>query len=89
MNLDAKKHLRTLVGQVVSSKMDKTIAVRVERTVKHPLYGKYIKRSVKLLAHDESNECQEGDSVVIQSSSPLSKRKAWRLLRIAERAVKI
>jgi len=77
---------RTLVGRVVSTKMDKTIAVRIERQVEHPLYKKYIRRSTKLLAHDDSNECGEGDLVAIEECRPLSKRKAWRLQRIIERA---
>lgn len=77
---------RTVTGRVVSSKMDKTITVRVERLVKHPLYGKYIRRSTKLHAHDENNECNEGDVVVIQECRPLSKTKSWRLVKIVERA---
>ncbi len=77
---------RTLTGRVVSDKMDKTITVVVERLVKHPLYGKYIRRSTKLHAHDENNECREGDVVVIQECRPLSKTKSWRLVRIVERA---
>ncbi len=77
---------RTLTGRVVSDKMDKTITVVVERLVKHPLYGKYIRRSTKLHAHDENNECREGDVVVIQECRPISKTKSWRLVRIVERA---
>lgn len=77
---------RTLTGTVVSNKMDKTIAVVVERLVKHPQYGKYVRRSTKLLAHDEANACQEGDVVAIAESRPLSKRKAWRLVEIVKRA---
>ncbi len=76
---------RTFVGQVVSNKMDKTIAVLVERKVVHPLYKKYVRRSTKLLAHDEANECQEGDVVAIEECRPLSRRKSWRLQRIIER----
>lgn len=83
---EKQENLRTLTGRVVSNKMDKTITVYVERLVKHPLYGKYIRRSTKLLAHDEENQCQEGDLVAIASCRPLSKRKAWRLVRILERA---
>ena len=78
---------RVLVGQVVSTKMNKTIAVRVDRMVPHPMYKKYIKRSSKFLAHDEGNECKEGDTVAIEECRPLSKRKSWRLQRIIERAV--
>lgn len=81
-----EKQPRTLTGTVTSNKMDKTIAVLVERRVKHPLYGKYIRRSTRLLAHDESNECNQGDVVVIQVSRPISKNKSWRLQRIVSRA---
>ena len=68
---------KTVTGTVISSKMDKTISVCIERTVKHPLYGKYIKRSTKVMVHDEVNECTEGDVVIIESSRPLSKNKSW------------
>ncbi|RMF98329.1 MAG: 30S ribosomal protein S17 [Gammaproteobacteria bacterium] len=78
--------LRTLTGRVVSNAMDKTISVAVERVVKHPVYGKYIKRTTKLLAHDENNECQAGDTVAIAECRPLSKRKSWRLVEVLERA---
>ncbi len=81
-----REKIRTLTGRVVSNKMDKTITVRVDRLVKHPLYGKYVKRSTKLLAHDEENQCREGDLVAITSCRPLSKRKAWTLVKILERA---
>jgi small subunit ribosomal protein S17 len=77
---------RRLIGQVISNKMDKTIAVRVDRKVEHPIYKKYVKRSTKLLAHDAMNECKEGDRVAIEECRPISKRKAWRLQRIIERA---
>ena len=77
---------RLLTGKVVSNKMDKTIAVSVERLVKHPTYGKYIRRTTKLLAHDESNECQEGDTVSIKPCRPMSRRKSWMLVGIVERA---
>ncbi len=83
------KAKRTLVGQVVSNKMDKTIAVSVERRVEHPLYKKYVRRSTRLLAHDENNECKEGDKVAIEECRPLSKRKAWRLQRVIERAAEV
>ncbi|GAB4351296.1 MAG: 30S ribosomal protein S17 [Methylohalobius sp. ZOD2] len=81
-----QEKLRTLVGRVVSDRMDKTITVHVERMVKHPLYGKYIKRSTKLLAHDEDNQCRAGDRVAITSCRPLSKRKAWTLVKVLEKA---
>ncbi|HUG99990.1 MAG TPA: 30S ribosomal protein S17 [Gammaproteobacteria bacterium] len=79
--------VRILTGRVVSNGMDKTASVSVERLVKHPLYGKYIRRTTKLLAHDENNECRVGDKVNIAESRPLSKRKAWRVVEIVERAV--
>ncbi len=78
--------LKTLTGTVVSNKMQKTIAVVVERLVKHPQYGKYIRRTTKLLAHDESNVSQQGDLVSIAECRPFSKRKAWRLVEVIRRA---
>ena len=86
---DIKKQPRTLTGRVVSNKMNKTIAVLIQRTVRHPLYEKYIKRSTKLLAHDEKNECKEGDIVVIESSRPVSKRKSWRLQKVLTRSQEV
>ena len=83
---DNQEKIRTLTGRVVSDKMDKTITVKVERLVKHPLYGKYIKRSTKLLAHDEENQGGCGDLVAITSSRPLSKRKTWTLVKVLEKA---
>lgn len=80
------KTKRTLTGQVVSTKMDKTIAVLIERQVEHPIYKKYLRKSTKLLAHDENGECAEGDMVAIEECRPLSKRKAWRLQRVITRA---
>jgi small subunit ribosomal protein S17 len=77
---------RTKVGMVVSDKRDKTVTVLLERQVKHPLYGKYIKRSTKVQAHDEENSCGEGDKVMIAECRPLSKTKSWRVLEILERA---
>ncbi|HRD50249.1 MAG: 30S ribosomal protein S17 [Candidatus Competibacter sp.] len=77
---------RTLTGRVTSSKMDKTITVAIERLVKHPVYGKYIRRTTKLHAHDERNECHAGDLVTIQQSRPRSKTKAWALVAVVERA---
>lgn len=76
----------TKVGRVVSNKAEKTVAVKLERQVKHPLYGKYIKRSSKVLAHDADNSCGEGDLVKIAQCRPLSKNKAWRVVEILERA---
>jgi small subunit ribosomal protein S17 len=77
---------RLLTGKVVSNKMDKTIAVSVERLVKHPTYGKYVRRTTKLLAHDANNECKEGDTVSIKPCRPMSRRKSWVLVRVVERA---
>lgn len=77
---------RTLVGQVVSDGMDKSITVSVERRVKHPVYGKYMSRSTKVHAHDESNECHVGDTVMVEQCRPLSKTKTWRLVKVLERA---
>ena len=74
------------VGIVVSSKMDKTIVVAVERKEKHPLYGKFVKKTTKFVAHDEKNECGEGDTVRIMETRPLSKTKNWRLVEIVEKA---
>jgi small subunit ribosomal protein S17 len=76
----------TKVGLVVSNKADKTVAVKLERQVKHPLYGKYIKRSSKVLAHDSDNSCGEGDLVKIAQCRPLSKTKSWRVVEILKRA---
>lgn len=80
------KGQRIQVGRVVSNRMDKTVTVRVDRQVKHPLYGKYIKRSSKLYAHDAENECNEGDLVRIVETRPLSRTKTWRVIEIVERA---
>ena len=77
---------RLLTGKVVSNKMDKTIAVSIERLVKHPTYGKYIRRTTKLLAHDEDGSSREGDVVVITPCRPLSRRKSWRLLEVVQKA---
>ncbi len=77
---------RTQTGRVVSSKMDKSVTVLLERQIKHALYGKYIKRSTKVLAHDEDNSCGEGDKVMIAECRPLSKSKSWRVVEILERA---
>ena len=74
------------VGVVVSNKMDKSIVVMVERKVKHPMYGKFVKKSSKFMAHDEKNECNIGDAVRIMETRPLSKNKCWRLVEIVERA---
>jgi small subunit ribosomal protein S17 len=80
------KGSRTLTGQVISNKMNKTITVAIERVVRHPTYGKYVRRTTKLLAHDESNQAREGDTVTITPCRPLSRRKSWRLIAVLERA---
>lgn len=77
---------RERVGRVVSDKMDKSITVAVDRQVKHPIYGKFITKTTKLMAHDENNEAGIGDTVRIMSTRPLSKRKTWRLVEIVEKA---
>jgi small subunit ribosomal protein S17 len=79
---------RRLTGRVVSHKMQKTIAVEIERLVKHPTYGKYIRRTTKLLAHDENGASREGDLVIITPCRPLSRRKSWRLLEVVEKAAR-
>jgi len=83
------KLTRTLAGTVVSVKMDKTIMVRHERRVLHPLYKKYVKRFTTLLAHDEENQCQEGDVVLIEEGRPISKNKSWRLQKVIERTARV
>ena len=80
------KTQRTVTGRVVSDKMDKSIVVMTERKVKHPIYGKYVRRSTKLQAHDAENSCGEGDMVTIEECRPLSKNKSWRLVNILEKA---
>jgi small subunit ribosomal protein S17 len=82
---EQSKLVRTLTGQVVSDKMDKSAVVMVERKVRHPLYGKYIRRSSKLHVHDANNECRQGDTVTIQQCRPISKTKSWTLLEVVER----
>jgi small subunit ribosomal protein S17 len=80
------KNTHTVTGRVISDKMDKSVTVLVERKVPHPIYGKYVKRSTKLHAHDENNECKMGDTVSIEECRPLSKTKSWRLVKVLERA---
>ena len=81
-----KRGERVLTGRVVSDKMDKTVTVLVERLVRHEAYGKFLRRSTKLLAHDEDNQAHEGDTVTITPCRPLSRRKSWRLLSVIEKA---
>jgi len=83
---EAVSMARTLTGKVVSNAMEKTIAVEVERQVKHALYGKYLRKSSKILAHDEMNECGDGDIVAIEECRPLSKNKSWRLQKVITKA---
>ena len=85
----AEKRTRTVTGKVVSNKMDKTITVLVERRVKHPVYGKYITRSSKLHAHDESNQCGIGDVVTVAESRPISRTKSWKLVEVIESAAQV
>jgi small subunit ribosomal protein S17 len=82
---EEEKAARTVTGTVISNKMDKTVTVMIERRVKHPVYGKYIRRSTKLHVHDEENTCQEGDKVTVEQCRPLSKSKSWRLVDVVER----
>jgi small subunit ribosomal protein S17 len=83
---EKKTAKRTLVGRVVSDKMDKTVSVAVERLIKHPVYGKYIRRTTKVLAHDASNECKSGDRVAISECRPISKSKSWSVVNVVERS---
>jgi small subunit ribosomal protein S17 len=84
-----EKRARTASGKVVSNKMDKTVTVLVERRVKHPVYGKYVTKSSKLHAHDETNECNLGDTVTIKEVRPISKMKTWSLVSVDEKAVQV
>ncbi|MFM2385422.1 MAG: hypothetical protein RL660_179 [Bacteroidota bacterium] len=77
---------KTRIGLVTSDKMDKTITIQVERKVKHPIYGKFVKKTTKFMAHDENNECGIGDTVRIMETRPLSKNKCWRLVEVIEKA---
>ena len=80
-----KKAQRTITGRVVSDKMDKTVSVAIERLIKHPVYGKYIRRTSKVLAHDAANECKPGDTVQISECRPISKNKSWSVVNVVER----
>lgn len=85
MTTEAIQTKRTLTGKVVSNKMDKSITVLIERRVKHPKYGKFVRKSSKIHAHDEANQCREGDVVTIEECRPISRTKAWRLVEVIER----
>jgi small subunit ribosomal protein S17 len=89
MSTATSKLARTLVGRVVSNKMDKTVTVQVERRVRHPVYGKYVVRTTKYHAHDESNRVNEGDLVEIAETRPISKTKAWTVKRVVQQAVQV
>ena len=84
--MSEQKKANVVVGRVVSNKMDKTITVLVERSVKHPLYGKYVKRSTRLKAHDATEQCNEGDLVSIQECKPMASSKNWKLVEVLEKA---
>ena len=83
---EEQKTRRTVVGRVVSNKMDKTVSVAIERLIQHPVYGKYVRRTSKVLAHDANNDCNEGDRVAIAECRPISKNKAWTVVDVIERA---
>ena len=83
---EEKKTQRTITGRVVSDKMDKTVSVAIERLIKHPVYGKYMRRTSKVMAHDANNECKAGDRVAISEGRPISKNKSWSVVNIVERA---
>ena len=85
ISTDQAKDQHYITGKVISNKMNKTIVVEVERKVKHPLYGKYVRRFSKMYAHDEDNTCQTGDIVIIQQTRPLSKLKRWKLIEVVKR----
>ncbi len=86
MEQPARSNRKERIGVVVSNKMDKSIVVGIQRQIKHPIYGKFIKKTTKLMAHDEHNDAGEGDTVRIMETRPLSKRKRWRLVEVLERA---
>ena len=83
---EEKRVQRTIVGRVVSDKMDKTVSVAIERLIKHRVYGKYIRRTSKVMAHDAANECKPGDRVAISECRPISKNKSWSVVNIVERS---
>ncbi len=86
MSEQKQKNERMVTGRVVSDKMNKSITVLIERRVKHPVYGKFVRKSSKLFAHDENNECKAGDLVTIAECRPISKNKSWRLVEVVEKA---
>jgi len=84
---EVTKTQRTVVGRVVSDKMNKSVSVAIERVIRHPVYGKFVRRTSKVMAHDETNECKAGDRVAIRECRPMSKNKAWQVVNVIERAV--
>ena len=86
---DGGKTVRKVVGRVISDKMDKSVTVAVERLIRHPIYGKYIRRTTKIMAHDEDNSARAGDTVAISECRPISKRKSWRVVEIVTRAKRL
>jgi len=86
MSEQKQKNQRMVTGRVVSDKMNKSITVLIERRVKHPVYGKFVRKSSKVFAHDENNECKAGDLVMIAECRPISKNKSWRLVEVVEKA---
>jgi small subunit ribosomal protein S17 len=84
---ESKSAQRTVVGRVVSDKMNKSVSVSIERVIKHPVYGKYVRRTSKVMAHDEANDCKTGDLVAIRECRPISRNKAWKVVDVVERAV--
>ena len=84
--MSEEKAKRTVTGRVVSDKMEKTVSVAIERQIKHPTYGKYIRRTSKVMAHDANNECKTGDRVAISETRPVSKNKSWQVVNVIERA---
>ncbi len=80
---------RTLTGIVTSNAGDKSVTIMIERRIKHPIYGKYIKRSTRLRVHDEANECNHGDTIIVEQCRPMSKTKSWRLVKVIEKAAEL
>ena len=85
----SERKQRTITGVVTSNAGDKSATITIERLLKHPLYGKYMKRSTKLRVHDEANECNEGDTIIVEQCRPMSKTKSWRLVKVLEKAAEI
>ncbi|MEM7765280.1 MAG: 30S ribosomal protein S17 [Pseudomonadota bacterium] len=86
MSEQSQQTERRLIGRVVSDKMDKTVSIAIERLVRHGVYGKYIRRTTKMKAHDEANECRIGDTVAISECRPISKQKSWKVVEVVEKA---